>query len=311
MDEDETNDLLEGEIDNVEPSDDDDPEFIDEADPSEDDGDTETDEGTEDETDEAEAEDEAEDQEAEGEPEAAEIADDVLVKMADGTTVTLRELKDSPMLKADHTRKTQEIATQRESVKADAERIEGITQAFVDHLTALIPDEPNPSLALTNPDQYTGQKAQYEAAVAQVQKLIEIGSQPKEVTSKLSEEDQANHNRAEYQKLVAAVPEAVDPKVREQMFADVREVANRVGFADADLKDMNDHRFFLLARMAKKGLEAETAKTKAKAKAAKAPPVAAKKPGQGTNVKGDKSRKMQRLMKDDSIENAVAFLIDD
>ena len=309
--EDETNDSFDYETDNVEPSLDDDPELDDELDPEDnlDDEQDETDEGTEeDETDEVEADDEAEDQEAE-EPQEQELGDDVLVKMPDGSTVSLKELKESPMLKADHTRKTQEVAEQRKTVVADAERVSNIVETFAEHLLALIPAHPDASLALTDPGKFTAQKAQHDAAQAQVNQLIELGSQPKEILDKISKEDKEKAIQDEFQKLVAADPKAADPKYRKALFTDVREVGHSVGFTDKELAENIDHRFFLLAKLAKEGMASQKAKKTAKAKVEKAPPVAVKKPGQGVKRKSDKSRLVKRLESDGSIESAVAVLM--
>lgn len=309
---DEPNDLSEDWIDNVEPSEADDPEFIEEADPlDEDDGSEDESEGTDDETDATETEDEAEGQESEGEPETTELADDVMVKMADGTQVSLRELKDSPMFKADHTRKTQELKEAKTSVQADAERIEAITQAFVDHVSAMVPAAPDPSLALTNPNQYTAAEAQHRAAMAQVEKLLKAGEEIKQVSSKMTQADQQQHLQAEDVLLRQAVPEANDPKKRAEFFADVQKTGNAMGFTDAELGEMAmDHRYFVLAKWAKAGMDADKAKSNAKVKAQKAPPVTPRKPGAGANKPNNKANAKRRLMEDDSIENAIAFLTD-
>lgn len=315
---DETNDLSSQEdgIDNVELSESDDAETWDYFDPDEDQDDEEApeDEATDDEPDEdveEAAEDEAEDDDQEAEePAASELADDVRVKLPDGSTVTFGELKESPMLKADHTRKTQEIANQRKTVKADVERMQRITEAFVDHVSSLVPEAPDASLALSDPNKYTAQKAQYEAAMEQVRKLIELGDAPKEIAKEMNDADRQERLREANQQLIDMFPEAAGGKTREAFFTNVQTVANDLGFSNEELGQVEDPRIFALAHWAKKGMEAEKAKAKAKEKVAKAPPAAPRKPGTGAGKRSGNREAMRKLSRSGSIQDAMAVDFD-
>lgn len=302
---DENNDFAEAETDTVELSDNDDPENFDYHDPDEeqDDGAVEETEGTDDEPDEAEAEDEAEDQETEDEPEAPALADDVIVKMGDGTTLTLAELKDSPMLKADHTRKTQELSNERKAVEADVQRMEAITQNFVSHLSQLVPPAPEPSLALSDPNAYTAQRATHEAAMEQLQTLMGVQAEIKDVSGGMTEADRKKEVIEENGKLVAMFPEAESGETREKFFGDVAETAVALGFSHEELGQVTDHRIFALAHYAKVGQEFLKNKTKAKAKVAKAPPAPARKPG-GKKAKGNAAA-MRKLRNSGSLDDAL------
>lgn len=162
--------------DSAELSEDDTPEDADYFDPDEDHEEADDEAGTDDEPDEEEGEAdtaEADDQEADAEPVYAD--EKAKVKLPDGTEAPVAELIQGNMRQQDYTRKTQELANDRKAVAADVERMQRITEAFVDHISALVPDAPDASLALSDPNAYTAQKAQHEAAMAQVQKLIEAG----------------------------------------------------------------------------------------------------------------------------------------
>lgn len=309
---DEPNDALESAIDNVEPSTADDPENYDYFDPDDEENDgqddevAETDEGTDEETDEVEATEEVEeDQEAEDEPQASEIADDVLVTMPDGSTVKFGDLKESPMLKADHTRKTQELSNERNALKAEAQRIQDINNAFVDHLASLMPAEPNPSLALSDPNKFVAQKAQYDAALAQMQKLIEVGGQAKDVSEGMSAGDRQKIVEQENAKLVQMFPEAGTPK-RQEFFQNANEAASELGFTSEELGAVTDHRMIALAHWAKIGMAAQKANAKAKAKVQKAPPVTPRKPGAGAKAGNGNVNAMRKLAKSGSIHDALA-----
>lgn len=225
-----------------------------------------------------EATDEAVSEEAETEEAAPEAP--VMVKLPDGTELPMDEVAKGYLRQQDFTRKTQEIAERRKALESDLQRIEGITQAFVDHLSSMVPAQPDPALALRDPNAYVRQKAQYDAAIAQVQKLIELGSQPKQIKEALEGKDTAERLAQENQRLVERFPQAATPEGRQKFFADAADAAQAVGFSMDDLKGISDHRLFALAHWANEGMKAAKARETAKAKVANVPPAAPRKPGQ-------------------------------
>lgn len=303
----ETNDdSFEEAIDNAQLSETDDPETFDYYDPDEDDEVTEQAEGTEDEADEAdEADDEAPDQETEDEPTASELADDVLVKMPDGTAIPFGELKDSPMLKADHTRKTQELANVRKATTEKIERIERISNTLVEHLTRLVPPEPDVALSFTDAAAYTQAKAQHDASLAQLQKIIELGGQSKEIRTALSDEDMAALKKQHDVELAAVIPSVGTTQGRADFFEGVNEVAQHIGFSKEEIDQVMDHRVHVLAHWAKKGLDADKAKKAVRKKGQNAPPAQPRKPGQAAKQANSNVKAMQKLARSGSIHDAV------
>ena len=254
------------------------------------------------------------DDEGEAEPEATDVAteavaayaeDTAVVKLSDGTEMPVAELKNGYLRQSDFTRKTQEVANERKTVQADVERMQRITTAFVDHLTALVPDPPSPSLAMTDPAKYVSQKAQHEAAMGQVQKLIEMGSVSKEVGAAMSGADKQRQIQEANARLVEMFPEAASGKGREAFFNGVQSAANDLGFSNDDLTAVRDPRVFALAHWAAKGMAAEKAKAAAKAKVAAAPPATPRKPGQGARQANGNAEAMRRLTRSGSIHDAV------
>jgi hypothetical protein len=314
---DETDDFSQAlETDNVDPSATDDPSEWDYFDPDEspDDEDVAASEGTDDEDDDTEERPDQEDGEdsedvVEDQP-AAEASHDAVVRLEDGTTTTVADLLEGRMLKADHTRKTQEVANRRKALEAEVSQLESITQAFTDHLAGMLPSEPDISLLHSDPVKYTQQKAIYDNALQQVQSLIEIGKKPKEISQKLSQADRQSMLAEENSRLIAMFPETGTQQGRQQFFGDVQQVANDLGFSNEELSQIADHRLFALAHWAKKGMAAEKAKASAKAKVEKAPKVPPRKPGQGARGKSGKRESMQRLAKSGSIEDAVRALME-
>lgn len=297
--------------DSAELSEDDTPEDADYFDPDEDHEEADDEAGTDDEPDEEEGEAdtaEADDQEADAEPVYAD--EKAKVKLPDGTEAPVAELIQGNMRQQDYTRKTQELANDRKAVAADVERMQRITEAFVDHISALVPDAPDASLALSDPNAYTAQKAQHEAAMAQVQKLIEAGEAPKQISEAMSEADRQKQLQEANQSLIEMFPEAANGEGRRKFFEGVQQVSNDLGFTNEELSSLTDHRVFALAHWARKGMEAEKAKATAKAKVAKAPPATPRKPGQGARKPNGNAEAMRKLGRSGSLKDALAVDFD-
>lgn len=291
--------------DNAQPQTTDTPETWDYFDPETDTEEAPQPEGTEDEAGaEPEAQTEAED---EAETEAETPKEPEKITLADGTAVDRDELIRGYQRQADYTRKTQEVANERKAIKAEADRIARITEVFVDHLAKMVPPEPPLTLAYSDAKKYTQERAQYEAALAQVQRLMQIASEPKKVTEGLSEQEREKILRSEQQKLMQALPRVATREGWQQFFDnDAMEVAREVGFTKEDLGKAVDHRLYLLVDLAKDGIAARKAKEAAKVKVEKAPPAAPKKPGQGAKQANRNAEAMKRLTRTGSIKDALA-----
>ena len=250
----------------------------------------------------------ATDEEAEAEPqETAEIEAPLtaVIKMADGSKVKVQDLIQGQMRQEDYTRKTQEVATTRNALKQEVQRLEGITQSFIDHLSALVPAAPDASLAMTNPAAFVQQKAQHEAALAKVQELIAIGEKPKQIAQGLTKQERDQIIAAENGKLASRFPETATPQGREKFFGVVADVAESVGFSLQELSKVSDHRIFALAHYAAQGMKAEKARSVAATKVVNVPPVAPKRPGQGATAPNKNAEAMKRLKQTGSINDAL------
>jgi len=254
-----------------------------------------TEDGTEEEAPEA--------QVSEEEPEAS-AAPEARVELANGEKVTVAELVKGYQRQADYTRKSQEIANSRRAIEADAKRIEGITEAFINHLSSLIPAPPSEALALQNPGAYVAQKAQYDAAIAQVQKLVEIGQQPKQISADISAEERNSVIARENNALAERFPETATKEGRTRFFEAVSVAAAELGFSADELSGVLDHRLFSLAHYAKIGMDALKARDKAKAKVAQVPQVSPVKPGKPGNPARNADA-MRKLARSGSIHDAM------
>lgn len=300
----ETDNLAPAGTDNAQPSEADTSETWDYYDPDEDNVEDQQ-PGTDDETIEATAEDEAE---VEVEPEADDSDEqaEALVTLADGTKVTQDELIAGHMRQSDYSRKTQEVANLRKAAEADAQRIASITEAFVDHLTRLVPPEPDPSLAHIDRNRFNAELVAHQQAIKAVNDLIELGEQPKAVLDEMGKRNQQTLIQEESQKLAMALPETATAEGRRAFFENVAQVAETVGFSRSDLQGVTDHRLFLLANLARKGLEAEKAKEVARAKVEQAAPAVPRKPGQPAQGANRNREAMRKLAKSGSLRDALA-----
>jgi hypothetical protein len=227
------------------------------------------------------------------------------IDLPDGTKVTLDEAVKGYLRQSDYSKKTLEISTKRQALEADIQLVENITQAFVDHLTKLVPQAPDTALAMRDPKAYVRQKTLYDAAMDQVRELIEIGKKPKEIMDKLSAEDRQAKSAAENAMLIERFPTAATPEGRQKFMEGAATAAQELGFTIADLKAVTDHRMFALAHWANEGLKAARAREVAKAKIANVSPAAPRKPGQPAQQGARNADAMRKLTRSGSIRDAM------
>lgn len=275
---------------------------------------SETDEASED----GQESDDTEEQEAETEddgeekPEDEEEAEKVLVTLKGGEQVPLEELKLGYMRDRDYRHKTQETANKAKSLDEMTARVTNTVNAFADYLAKQLPDEPSPSLAIQNPNEYTRQKAMYEAALSQVNKIIEMANEPKEVANKLTSQQQTEVAQAEFAKLSEAFPQVRSDEGSRKFFDSAFSVGRELGYTNEEMKDITDHRMFKLAHYARLGLQAEQAKGRALTKVANAPAAVAKVKAKGQAATQARSNQeaMKKLSRTGSIKDAMSIDFD-
>jgi hypothetical protein len=276
---------------------------------------SETDEASEDgqESDDPEQQTE-DDPEAEGdEPDAEEPADAVVVTLKGGEQVPLEELKLGYMRDRDYRSKTQETANKSKSLDEMTTRVVRTVDAIAKHLAGMLPEEPQPTLAIQNPNEYTRQKAIYESALSQVNAIINLANEPKEIAGKLTKEQEDSLVALNDEKLAEAFPQTrKSAEERRKFFDQTFQTARDLGFTDEELKGQIDHRYFKLAYYARLGLQAQQAKGKALAKVAQAPPavVVGKAKGAAAQQARANQDAMKKLSKTGSIKDAMSIDFD-
>jgi len=270
------------------------------------DPDRETDEPVEDGQ---EAEATADDEPAEAEQqETASVKDDAIVEVQ-GEKLAISELKSGYMRDRDYRHKTQELGNKRRDLEALTTRVTESVTAIADYLLAQVPKAPDPSLAISDPGRFVQERAFHEAAMAQVNAVIEKATAPKEVANTLSGEQRSEYLQSENAKLIEAFPQAAKPDTRKKFFDDVMSTATELGYSPQEIQAATDHRLFKLAHYAKLGMAAEKAKAKAAQKVVNVPPVAQQRRSQGAVTAKTRANQdaVKRLASSGSIHDAMAI----
>lgn len=276
------------------------------------------------EADEAEQGDEPEDEgQAEDEPEApaipAYVADDAKVKLADGTEVTVAELKNGTLRLQDYRQKTAEIAEQRRAFEAKSSEFQQLEQQvsadrdfMVQLMQSLMPQKPDYSMVSVDPIGYAEQNAQYQARKEQLDYLVAM----QQHTAQKRQADEAEASKEvrarEWQATLDHMPELKDPKRLSSFVGEIQKAGAEYGYTPAEIQNVGlDHRQVLVLRDAIKWRNLQASKSKVPAKVEGRPPV--QRAGTRQSPEAQKSRDarvaMDRLKSSGSLRDGVAALL--
>lgn len=276
------------------------------------------------EADEAEQGDEPEDEgQAEDEPEdpalPAYVADDAKVKLADGTEVTVAELKNGTLRLQDYRQKTAEIAEQRRAFEAKSSEFQQLEQQvsadrdfMVQLMQSLMPQKPDYSMVSVDPIGYAEQNAQYQARKEQLDYLVAM----QQHTAQKRQADEAEASKEvrarEWQATLDHMPELKDPKRLSSFVGEIQKAGAEYGYTPAEIQNVGlDHRQVLVLRDAIKWRNLQASKSKVPAKVEGRPPV--QRAGTRQSPEAQKSRDarvaMDRLKSSGSLRDGVAALL--
>ena len=262
-----------------------------------------TEEVDESETDETEAE--AVDEE-EAEPDAEPTFE---IDTVDGKkTLTLSQLKEGAMLKADYTRKTMAIAEERKAVEARNAEISQLKQQFSEALqywAVPVQQEPNwqDLASKMSPQEFNLARANYEARQRQAQ-------QAREYLQTMQAQQHNETLQREQAALLEAIPEWRDEAVYRNAATEITDAGRGYGFSAEELSGIVDHRMLLVLRDAAAYRKIQAGKPEVTKKVAKAP--VAMKPGAKPNkAEADataRQKQLAKLKKTGSVDDAIALL---
>lgn len=239
---------------------------------------------------------ENEGQEAENEEEGeGDKADkpETSITFSDGTKVSLKEVEEGFMRERDYRHKTQELSNSRRSVEALQARLEKASDAIADFLAQSIPPAPAAELMMTDPVAHYQQMQAHNAAIQQVQSLLEQGNVAKEVGKSLGEEANKETVARERGALLERLPHLRDAAKMEKFGKDLGEFGSKMGFTNEELAGLLDHRQIVVMHYAMRGMAAEQAKNVVKEKVANVPPVQA--PQRAARQNSTESQRQQQL----------------
>lgn len=231
------------------------------------------------------------------------------VETVDGKqTLTLSQLKEGAMLKADYTRKTMALSEDRKAVEAEKSEVSSLKMQLAEALqTWAVPaaQEPNWADLATKlpPQDYNKQRAMWE----QRKQQADLAGKAYRA---MQERQHAELIAQEQERLFAVAPELRDPAKFEAVAAEFHNAGKSYGFSAEEVAQIADHRMLLVLRDAaayRKLKEAQPAVTKKVAQAAPAL-KAGSKPDRNEASQAARQQQHERLKKTGSIEDAVALL---
>lgn len=164
--------------------------------------------------------------------------------------VTLEEALQGYMRTSAFTRKTQELAEERRSMRQEAAQLRGERQQYVEGLDkietvleALQPQKPDPELANTRPQEYARRQREYERRQEQLESIREEKSAAQEQNQADTQEAYREYLEHQREMLVAEIPELTDPDQRQEIEQSMMETAQLVyGFEPHELQNVHDWR---------------------------------------------------------------------
>jgi hypothetical protein len=229
--------------------------------------------------------------------------------------VTFDELKKGYQLESDYRKKTAEIAEQRRQLEAERAHIGSTLKDFIPALHAQIQDKFAGvdwlKLSQENPAEYV--KLQAEAAVANQRLQMAMAEQQRiqSETEAKQKADYAEYLQGEQQKLVEKLPVLADPEKGKALKAELKSYLKGVGYTDAEISTLGDHRAALIAHKAMQFDKAQKAKTAVQAQVVQKNVPKVQKPGTATRVDPKAaavSVATERFSKSGRVEDLAAVL---
>lgn len=279
---------------------------------------------TEEEQEPEETEDEPEAEEETEEPEAEEEEDsEPVYTTPDGEEVTLEELKRGFLRQSDYTKKTQEVAQQRQTLQQGFQALEQHNQVIAEHLSlALNVVEPQlaelaqtdwDSLATNDAYEYAEKKAAFEQAQARYSRLQQAAQATVAQEQQRQAQAKAAMTQQEQQKLQMALPDLADPKQGPKLARAIKDYALSSGLSEKEASSITDHRLVVMLNKARLFDEMnQSSLTAAKKKLSKSPKKVAR-AGQPSSKADQNSTKVaelrNRVKRSGSADDLVELLL--
>ena len=226
-----------------------------EPEPEEDEGDDEGDEESDD--DEDVTPDDDEDSEPEAKKRKPSLDDDETVEVEyEGKTHRVpKELKDAVLRQADYTRKTTELAQERQvlhhtyaQAQQSVQQLTTAQQTLMQYAQAFVGEEPPLELAQHDPAEYLRQRTMHEHRQRVIQQIAQQGETARQEQMRLAQLQEAENRQVNERHMLQHAPELKDPAKREALAKSAAKYLEPFGFSLNDVAAINDARTVLLLR---------------------------------------------------------------
>ena len=194
--------------------------------------------------------------------------------------------------RADYTRKTQEVAAERQQVVAAhqqtsqlAQQLQQAQATLAQFYQAAIGEPPPLELAQSDPQAFLIQREMHARKVQQYQELLQQGQGLTAQQQQANEQARQQYLGEQYKKLVEKVPEIADAGKRAEFTTRISKAAEAYGVTPQEIAQITDHRMLLMLRDIAKLQGREQAAGSVKQKLANVPPKVAK-PGNASQDSG-------------------------
>jgi len=234
--------------------------------------------------------------------------------------VTIDELIKNYQLGADYTKKTQEIAEQRKAIEEGMREVQESKQvrdlysqrlqAVEEFLQKQVTDATPQDLAELKENDPVG----YAVKIAEITEKKENLSAVQQERAKIAQQQQLDQKRflqqkvvEEAQKLSQILPEFSDPNKGEQLRNEIRAYGKSVGFTDAEMSNVIDHRHVLMLRKAQLYDQLQKNKPNVTKKVNSAPKMVKSGNKVDPSNRDVRKRNMAKLKQSGKVRDAVAL----
>lgn len=216
--------------------------------------------------------------------------------------VTIEDLRKGYMMESDYRKKTSDVSEQRKALEAKQVEIDSQLAEAKELLDIEIEN-------LTSPEMQELKEYDPEKYLKEFEKVQKKQDKFNKLKAKREQEQLARQqelSRKEFEALVTAIPDWMDESVRNKEAAEVFSKMREIGYTDAELSNLTDHRAFVMAR---KALMLDKIQSqKIEAKEVKKPPKV-QQPGNAKVIESDPKVKdsRDRLKKTGNVNDAVDY----
>ena len=194
-------------------------------------------------------------------------ADDAKVKLKDGRTITVSELKDFSEKRAaefqrDYTRKSQEVAESRNAIDSARQTLAEQRDILVAIMQQNLPQQPDPSMLDTDPIGYFRAKEDYDRKAAEFNQLHAMRAQELQRQQQDLEQRRQQLRASETERMIQWMPELKDPAKRQAFAQEAVSYGEQFGITAEDIGQIEDARMLAVLRdaIAYRKLKASTPK---------------------------------------------------